>query len=70
MKIYTIGKMKNTNNVQVLRKIRKLLEEIHINAFYGLGKPEPLKHNFSGQWSRRINHPKMVASPKYIIFTI
>jgi len=31
------------------------LEDIQINAFYGLGKPEPLKHNFSGQWSRRIN---------------
>jgi toxin YoeB len=46
---------KNTNNAQVLRKIRTLLEDIQINAFYGLGKPEPLKHNFSGQWSRRIN---------------
>ncbi|WP_367278883.1 Txe/YoeB family addiction module toxin [Desulfobacula sp.] len=26
------------------------------NKFEGLGKPEPLKHNFSGYWSRRINN--------------
>lgn len=46
---------KKVNNQIVLRKIRKLIESILKNPFEGIGKPEPLKHNFSGCWSRRIN---------------
>ncbi len=36
-------------------KINKLLKEIVRTPFTGLGKPEPLKHEFKGYWSRRIN---------------
>jgi toxin YoeB len=32
-----------------------LLRAIQENPFQGIGKPEPLKHNLSGVWSRRIN---------------
>ncbi len=39
----------------ILKKINSLLKEIERSAFEGTGKPEPLKHNFSGWWSRRIN---------------
>lgn len=46
---------KKVNNQIVLRKIRKLIESILQNPYEGIGKPEPLKHNFSGCWSRRIN---------------
>jgi toxin YoeB len=35
-------------------KIMKLIKEIQQDAFTGLGKPEPLKHELSGCWSRRI----------------
>lgn len=35
-------------------KIIKLLKEIRRTPFEGEGKPEPLKHNLSGFWSRRI----------------
>jgi toxin YoeB len=36
-------------------RIIKLLEEIQRNPFEGTGKPEPLKHNLKGLWSRRID---------------
>lgn len=39
----------------ILKKIRKLLESLQKDPFHGIGKPEPLKHELSGCWSRRIN---------------
>ncbi|OFY66877.1 MAG: hypothetical protein A3H98_13985 [Bacteroidetes bacterium RIFCSPLOWO2_02_FULL_36_8] len=46
---------KKTGNVAVLKRIRKLLENILETPFTGIGKPEGLKYDFSGCWSRRIN---------------
>ncbi|WP_445620500.1 Txe/YoeB family addiction module toxin [Kushneria sp. Sum13] len=40
---------------KVLSRINKLIKEIQRQPFEGVGKPEPLKHGFSGYWSRRIN---------------
>lgn len=37
------------------RKINKLLRDIMRHPYSGLGKPEPLKGNLAGCWSRRIN---------------
>lgn len=39
----------------MLKKINALLKEIERSPFEGTGKPEPLKHQYSGWWSRRIN---------------
>lgn len=39
---------------KVLKKINQLVKDIKRDPFDGLGKPEPLKHEFSGCWSRRI----------------
>lgn len=39
-----------------IERINMLLEDIKKQPFAGLGKPEPLKFNKSGYWSRRINH--------------
>jgi len=39
---------------QILKRINLLIKDIERNPFSGLGKPEPLKHQFSGFWSRRI----------------
>ena len=39
----------------VLKKINALIKEIERIPYDGSGKPEPLKHNLSGWWSRRIN---------------
>ncbi|MEZ2337721.1 Txe/YoeB family addiction module toxin [Mucilaginibacter sp. RCC_168] len=39
----------------ILKKINTLIKEIERIPYDGSGKPEPLKHNLSGWWSRRIN---------------
>lgn len=46
---------KKINHVSNLKRIRKLLESILVNPYTGIGKPEALKYNLSGVWSRRIN---------------
>jgi len=40
---------------KVLKRINLLIKDIKRQAFKGLGEPEPLKHNWSGYWSRRID---------------
>ncbi len=40
---------------KILKKINTLIREIERTPFEGSGKPEPLKHNLAGWWSRRIN---------------
>lgn len=42
------------NDDEAERKIRALLKDITRTPFHGLGKPEALKHNLKGFWSRRI----------------
>ncbi|HEV2200570.1 MAG TPA: Txe/YoeB family addiction module toxin [Bryobacteraceae bacterium] len=42
------------DRAQALRVVR-LVREVQREPFSGLGKPEPLKHELSGCWSRRIN---------------
>jgi toxin YoeB len=44
-----------TGNKPVLKKILQLTRAIIENPFEGIGKPEPLKHDLTGYWSRRIN---------------
>jgi len=41
-------------DIKILEKINKLISEILRDPFHGTGKPEPLKGNMSGHWSRRI----------------
>jgi toxin YoeB len=41
-------------NPELIDKIKELIQSIVENPFQGLGKPEPLKHNLKGFWSRRI----------------
>jgi toxin YoeB len=43
-----------TGNKAVLKKISTLLEDILKHPFTGIGKPEALKHEMTGSWSRRI----------------
>jgi len=40
----------------ILKRINQLIKEILRHPFIGTGKPEPLKGNLKGLWSRRINH--------------
>ncbi len=48
--LYWQGQDKKT-----LKRINKLITEIKRSPFIGIGKPEPLKENLSGFWSRRID---------------
>jgi len=43
-----------TQDKKVLKRINILLQDIRRNGNDGIGKPEPLRHDFSGVWSRRI----------------
>lgn len=40
---------------KILKKINGLIKEIERTPHEGTGKPEPLKHDLAGWWSRRIN---------------
>ncbi len=40
---------------KTLKRINKLIENCVRTPFEGIGKPEPLKDNLSGYWSRRID---------------
>lgn len=43
------------DNRKVLKRINKLIDDIKTHPIDGLGKPEPLKYNLSGFWSKRID---------------
>ena len=45
---------KKSGNKKVIQKINHLIEEIQRSPYEGIGKPEPLKHNWTGYWSRCI----------------
>ena len=44
------------NDIDQIKKIKELINLIKTNPLKGIGKPEPLKHQLKGYWSRRINH--------------
>ena len=45
---------KQTNNTRIMKRISSLLADILEHPFTGIGKPEPLKGEQHGLWSRRI----------------
>ena len=42
-------------DIRILKRINRLILETCRNPFKGIGDPEPLRHNWKGYWSRRIN---------------
>ena len=44
-----------TEDKKTLKRINLLIQDVQRNYFTGIGKPEPLKGNFTGFWSRRID---------------
>lgn len=50
-----LGYWKKSGNKAVQKKIQLLIEDITNNPFEGIGKPEALKYNLLGTWSRKIN---------------
>lgn len=43
------------NDKLIVKRIEALINSIESNPEFGIGKPEKLRHKFSGYWSRRIN---------------
>ena len=43
------------NDKKLLKKANTLLKDIERGGYEGIGKPEPLKGNLAGYWSRRID---------------
>ena len=43
------------NARQIYKRVIQLLKDIYRNGYNGIGKPEPLKGNLLGYWSRRID---------------
>ena len=55
---------------KTLKRINKLIDSVLKTPFQGIGKPEPLKENLSGYWSRRINETDRLVykvSDNYIV---
>ncbi len=46
---------KKSGNKGIMKRISALLEDIEKTPYTGIGKPEELKYELSGWWSRRIN---------------
>lgn len=46
---------KKSGNKVIMKRITALLEDIIAHPYTGIGKPEPLKYELAGCWSRRIN---------------
>lgn len=62
-----------TQDKKILKRINMLIKDIARNPFDGIGKPEPLKENLSGFWSRRIDEEHrlvyIVDNDKILIFS-
>lgn len=67
-----IDSHKKAGNKAVVSKLFKLLSELADNPFEGTGKPELLKHDLTGCWSRRINkeHRLVYEVTEYTIFIL
>ncbi|MED9902701.1 MAG: Txe/YoeB family addiction module toxin [Lachnospiraceae bacterium] len=57
---------------KMVKRINQLLKDMKRSPFEGIGKPEPLKENLSGFWSRRIDdeHRIVYAVDEDTIFII
>lgn len=53
--IKDIGHWKQVRNLKIQTRISELISSIELTPFSGIGKPEPLRYNLNGLWSRRID---------------
>ena len=49
-----------TQDRKMLKRVNALIKDICRSTFDGIGKPEPLKHDLSGWWSRRIDEANRI----------
>ena len=56
---------KKSGNKKIQERITALVEDIKVDPFKGIGKPEPLKYELTGKWSRRIaRENRIIYMPK------
>jgi len=48
-------KITKSGNKNDIKRLKQIVFELEIHPTVGIGNPEPLKHQLSGYWSRRIN---------------
>ena len=62
---------KKSGNKAIMERISALLKDIMEHPYTGIGKPEPLKYDLAGKWSRRINaEHRLIYSVNKNIITI
>ena len=62
---------KKSGDKASIKKIDLILKELAIHPFIGVGKPEALKHELNGFWSRKINaKDRMIYAVKDSIVTV
>lgn len=49
-----------TQDKRTLKRINTIIKDIMRSPYEGIGKPEPLKENLSGMWSRRIDEKNRI----------
>jgi len=47
-------------SMSVIKRIESMLKSMKQTPFTGIGKPEPLKYDLAGKWSRRINRANRI----------
>ena len=52
---YLYWQSRQDGDRSMVRRINQLIKDIRRNPYEGIGKPEPLKHQLAGWWSRRID---------------
>ena len=55
-----LDKWRKSGNTKIQHKITELSNSILKTPFDGIGKPEPLKHEMAGLWSRRNNKSRQI----------
>lgn len=66
-----LKKHKRSGNKSTEKKIKRILNELKVHPETGTGKPEKLKHDLKGFWSRRINKKdRMIYSIQHDIVTV
>lgn len=61
-----------SENPKIFKRINRLVNAVAIDPFRGIGKPEALRHDLAGYWSRRITEEhrlvyKVVTKKIYIV---
>ncbi len=48
-------KIRKSGDKSLIKKLEQIIYELADHPYFGTGHPEPLKHNLSGYWSRKLN---------------